>query len=149
MVVYSLYILNKAGGLIFQRDFGKYVEEQIAPFKKPKGNQYLTLGSTFHGLHAISAQISPFRGCTGIELLETDNFKLYCFAPPTGTKFFILADLQQQNLDQLSKTVYELYADYVMKNPFYEVEMPIHCDLFIIYLDKKMDEINTTKKIIN
>lgn len=26
--------------------------------------------------------------------------------------------------------VYELYADYVMKNPFYSLEMPVRCDGF-------------------
>lgn len=26
--------------------------------------------------------------------------------------------------------IYELYVDYVLKNPFYEMEMPIKCDLF-------------------
>ena len=26
--------------------------------------------------------------------------------------------------------MYELYTDYALKNPFYEVEMPIRCDLF-------------------
>ncbi len=26
--------------------------------------------------------------------------------------------------------VYELYTDYVLKNPFYEMEMPIRCELF-------------------
>ena len=30
----------------------------------------------------------------------------------------------------LPLSVYPLYADYVLKNPFYEVEMPIRCDLF-------------------
>ena len=28
------------------------------------------------------------------------------------------------------RTVRDLYADYVMKNPFYEAEMPIRCELF-------------------
>ena len=26
--------------------------------------------------------------------------------------------------------VYNLYCDFVLKNPFYEVEMPIRCELF-------------------
>lgn len=26
--------------------------------------------------------------------------------------------------------IYDLYCDYVLKNPFYEVEMPIRCELF-------------------
>ena len=30
--------------------------------------------------------------------------------------------------------MYELYADYVLKNPFYEIEMPIRCELFDYHL---------------
>ena len=26
--------------------------------------------------------------------------------------------------------IYDLYTDYVLKNPFYEVEMPVRCELF-------------------
>jgi hypothetical protein len=96
-----------------------------APFKKPSGNQYLVLASTFHGLHVIGSNLSPIRGGTGIELLEADTFKLYCYAAPTGTKFFFLLDLTQQNLEELSRIIYDLYVDFVMKNPFYELEQPI------------------------
>ncbi len=28
------------------------------------------------------------------------------------------------------RRVYELYNNYVLKNPFYEVEMPVRCELF-------------------
>ena len=30
----------------------------------------------------------------------------------------------------LLAAIYDLYTDYVLKNPFYEVEMPIRCELF-------------------
>jgi hypothetical protein len=30
-------------------------------------------------MHAISTQLSPAKGCTGIELLEADTFSLHCF----------------------------------------------------------------------
>lgn len=33
----------------------------------------------------------------------------------------------QTNLDVFLRKVYELYADYVLKNPFYSLEMPIRC----------------------
>lgn len=26
--------------------------------------------------------------------------------------------------------IYELYSDYVMKNPFYQSEMPVRCESF-------------------
>ena len=32
------------------------------------------------------------------------------------------------------RSIYELYSDYVLKNPFYEVEMPIRVELFDQYL---------------
>lgn len=47
-----------------------------------------------------------------------------------GTKFLIFAEPNQPNIDVVVKRVYELYADYVMKNPFYQIEMPIRCEAF-------------------
>lgn len=47
-----------------------------------------------------------------------------------GTKFLIFAQPHQPNIDVIVKRVYELYADYVMKNPFYQIEMPIRCEAF-------------------
>jgi len=32
-----------------------------------------------HSMHAISSQLSPVPGCTGVELLEADTFTLHCF----------------------------------------------------------------------
>ena len=37
-------------------------------------------------------------------------------------------------MEALLKVIYELYTDYVLKNPFYEMEMPIRCELFDINL---------------
>ena len=33
-------------------------------------------------------------------------------------------------MDVMVRKVYELYADYVMKNPFYSLEMPVRCEAF-------------------
>ena len=33
-------------------------------------------------------------------------------------------------MDAILRKIYELYADYVMKNPFYQMEMPIRCEAF-------------------
>jgi hypothetical protein len=48
----------------------------------------------------------------------------------TGTKFLIFTEPHQPNIDVTCKRIYELYADYVMKNPFYQIEMPIRCEAF-------------------
>ena len=37
-------------------------------------------------------------------------------------------------MEILLKTIYELYTEFVLKNPFYEMEMPIRCELFDLNL---------------
>ncbi|KAK6541094.1 hypothetical protein TWF694_008469 [Orbilia ellipsospora] len=125
MVVYAVLILNKAGGLIYQRDFNPGLQ-------KISANDYLIIAGTFHGVHAITSQISPTNdtGSSGLEVLESEHFVMRCFQTLTGIKFLIFAEPRQPNLDVVVRRVYELYADYVMKNPFYQIEMPIRSEGF-------------------
>lgn len=67
---------------------------------------------------------------TGLEVLETDRFRLTCFQTVTGTKFLLFTDPLMPNVDTVMKKIYEIYADYVMKNPFYQTEMPVRCEAF-------------------
>jgi len=121
-MIRSLYVVNKSGGLIYHREFR-------GPGRLDT-NDTLRVASIWHSLHAISSQLSPVPGCQGIELLEADTFDLHCYQTPTGTKFFSVVSPGAQGVPSFLKTVYELYADYALKNPFYEVEMPIRCNLF-------------------
>lgn len=78
MVILSILILNKAGGLIYQRDFN-------AGLLKLSSNDYLVLAGTFHGVHAITSRISPVPGAGGgLEVLESENFRMQCFQTLTG-----------------------------------------------------------------
>ena len=43
---------------------------------------------------------------------------------------------------QVLKEVYVLYSDFVLKNPFYELDMPIHCDKFDQKLLKLAEDYN-------
>ncbi|KAI9367542.1 Longin-like domain-containing protein [Aspergillus egyptiacus] len=189
MTVYSLIIINKAGGLIYQREFQPGL-------RKLSTNDYLVLAGTFHGVHAITRTITPKLPnlnanananvlpaastssistststpiispstptpahpsasstptpssaaaagsasgytypdpsvpATGLETLETDKFTLTCFQTLTGTKFLLFTDPEMRDVDVVMRNVYELYADYVMKNPFYQLEMPVRCEGF-------------------
>ncbi|KAL2838954.1 Longin-like domain-containing protein [Aspergillus pseudodeflectus] len=196
MPVYSLIIINKAGGLIYQREFQPGL-------LKLSTNDYLVLAGTFHGIHAITRSITPkipnltipststtpnpssstpshhasastatsavlspsstsastpgggtqtptaatpsphptssssswsypnpSVPVTGLETLETEKFRLTCFQTLTGTKFLLFTDPGMSNVEGVMKSVYELYADYVMKNPFYQLEMPVRCEGF-------------------
>lgn len=67
---------------------------------------------------------------SGLEFLETDRFRLTCFQTLTGTKFLLFTDPTTGSVDIIMNKIYELYADYVMKNPFYQLEMPVRCEAF-------------------
>ncbi|EPS31586.1 hypothetical protein PDE_06541 [Penicillium oxalicum 114-2] len=150
--VFSLIIINKAGGLIYQREYQ-------AGLRSLSTNDYLVLAGTFHGVHAITRSITPklplaqsspavaspgggnappagfsFPNpgvvASGLEHLETEKFRLTCFQTLTGTKFLLFTDPMTGNVDTIMNKIYELYADYVMKNPFYQLEMPVRCEAF-------------------
>ena len=50
---------------------------------KLKSNEHLRLASTFHSFYAIAANLAPVQSA-GIEVLESDTFKLHCFQTATG-----------------------------------------------------------------
>jgi trafficking protein particle complex subunit 4 len=91
-MIYSLLIINKAGGLVYNREYNEGIS-------RLSSNDYLVLAGTFHGyfqhppksvsdlfsVHAITAQISPVPNSSGIEVLETNEFRLQCFQTHTGS----------------------------------------------------------------
>ncbi|PKY07137.1 Sybindin-like protein [Aspergillus campestris IBT 28561] len=190
MTVFSLIIINKAGGLVYQREFQPGL-------RKLSTNDYLVLAGTFHGVHAITRSITPKiplptnpntipsnssshshqpstssiltthkpspsiststttpstptptapsststpstthalpipgTPVTGLEVLESDKFRLTCFQTLTGTKFLLFTDPLMTTVEPVIRKIYELYADFVMKNPFYQLEMPVRCEAF-------------------
>ena len=127
-----------------------YNREFSAGLVKLGSNDLLILAGTFHGVHAITrsllpAPLVPARvggaasfppRVSGLEVLESTHFRLSCFQTLTGIKFLLVTEPAQPNVDVITKRVYELYADFVMKNPFYTVEMPIRCNKFDAGLDQ-------------
>uniref|UniRef100_A0A2K5KZ22 Trafficking protein particle complex subunit n=1 Tax=Cercocebus atys TaxID=9531 RepID=A0A2K5KZ22_CERAT len=96
------------------------------------GRPLNVLASMFHrrSPRLPDASLSPEQGSSGIEMLETDTFKLHCYQTLTGIKFVVLADPRQAGIDSLLRKIYEIYSDFALKNPFYSLEMPIRCELF-------------------
>ncbi|KAL1494701.1 hypothetical protein ABEB36_010259 [Hypothenemus hampei] len=113
-------------------------------FGRPKmtTNEKIFLASMFYPLFAIASQLSPEPKCSGIEILEADTFKLYCFQTLTGVKIMVVVDRNQTGAEVFLKKVYELYADYALKNPFYSLEMPIRCELFDSNLKTLLEQID-------
>ncbi|ETN37026.1 uncharacterized protein HMPREF1541_08014 [Cyphellophora europaea CBS 101466] len=112
-------------------------------------NDYLVLAGTFHGVHAITRSLTPkipltatanpsraadwqhpdpSMPATGIETMESSFFRLTVQQTLTGTKFLLFTDPSMPNTDVIMRGVYERYSDYVCKNPFWQMEMPIRID---------------------
>lgn len=112
-------------------------------------NDYLVLAGTFHGVHAITKSLtpklplhpnaSPSRASdwsapdpsaptTGIETMESSFFRLTVYQTLTGTKFLLFTDPSMPNTDVIMRGVYERYGDFVCKNPFWQMEMPIRIE---------------------
>ncbi len=111
MVFLQLFIVNRSGGLVYNKNLSPQAPNLTT-------NDCLRLGSTFHGLHAITTQIAPVIS-QGIEKLETDTFTLQCLQTLTGVKFIVTATPGTSDVDNLLQGTYELYSDYVLK---------VHCE---------------------
>ncbi|KAI9332318.1 Sybindin-like protein [Zopfochytrium polystomum] len=146
MPFYSLLIINKAGGLVYQKDFVNTdaTTGSGTGVARLSTNEYLVLAGTFHGVHVITSKISPVPSSSGLQVLEADAFKLFCVQSPTGTKFLLVTDPahSQAAADALARRIYEAFADYVMKNPFYTPEMPIRAELFDLAVNKVARMVN-------
>lgn len=55
---------------------------------------------------------------------------MWCAQTATGIKFLLFTEPVQRDVEGVLRRCHELYADFVMKNPFYSLEMPIRCDKF-------------------
>jgi trafficking protein particle complex subunit 4 len=78
MGIQALYVINKAGGLIYQKDF---VQGPV-PLSS---NEYLRMAGVFHGVHTIARTIAPTKQSSGIITLEGENMQLRCFQTATGS----------------------------------------------------------------
>lgn len=61
----------------------------------------------------------------------------------------VVSETTQPGIDLLLKRIYELYADYVLKNPFYSIEMPIRCELFDTNLQQVLEQMEKSGGITN
>lgn len=133
--IIAIYIISSNGSLIFD------YHSQPSNLNADKN---IVLASLFYACYANSEQIglglsnsehsSNMTRSMGIKTLEAENFRLDCFETLTKVKFVVISDLSlggpstTANKQDLLRKIYEIYADYVMKNPFYTLNMPINSD---------------------
>ncbi|KAK0228860.1 TRAPP complex subunit Trs23 [Armillaria fumosa] len=123
MAIFGLWVINKAGGLVYQRNFADGLAQLTS-------NEYLVLAGTLHGIHAITSRLSPMGPSSGAQVIEGESFKMTILLTATGTKFVLLTSLAELSAETTLQKVHEAYADAVMKNPFHTPEMPIRSEGF-------------------
>ena len=139
----AVFIINENGSLV-------YDNTELGGKIHLKSNDALRLASTFHTMHSIASEITPktaeeekFIAGThlreGIKVIETDAFKLHWYQALTGIKFWLISEVStpDSEMQSILSKMYEVYSDFVSKNPFYEQDMPIRMSKF----DKALDAI--------
>ncbi|KAK8846836.1 hypothetical protein IAR55_005924 [Kwoniella newhampshirensis] len=139
MTVHALWVISKAGGLVFSRSYSDVLPTLPV-------NTILTLAGILHGIHAITAKLTPSpipgQPVGGMESFEAEGWAGRIFLTATGTKFVVLHSLPHPGLDDLLRRIYEIYSDAVMKNPFHTLEMPINSSLFETRLQTLIASVN-------
>ena len=72
----------------------------------------------------------------GITKMQTSQFTLYCYQSYTGLKFIVATKIGATQVKRKLITVYEKYSDYVCKNAYQQIDMPIRSLLFDQEIEK-------------
>ena len=77
-------------------------------------------------------QINTNSNKTGLRSIYTDVFNMHIHQTVTGVKIILITspDVRENHVAQFQNQLYKLYSHYVMKNPFYTLDMPIRISLF-------------------
>lgn len=109
MTIHSIWMINKAGGLCYQKAFDEVASSvpgspissnapgtgMASPIPRLSTNDYLVMASTFQSIHAIASKVSPVSGSSGIRQVDyydgsrQQSFRLHCLQSPTGVKFLM------------------------------------------------------------
>ncbi|KAK2983592.1 hypothetical protein RJ640_023126, partial [Escallonia rubra] len=77
----------------------------------------------------------PGQGCS-FHSFRTNTYKLSFMETPSGIKIILVTHPRAGDLREPLKYIYNLYVEYVVKNPLYTPGTPIKCELFNTTLDQ-------------
>ncbi|KCZ74879.1 hypothetical protein H311_04152, partial [Anncaliia algerae PRA109] len=84
--------------------------------------------STIYSLCTMYDNLFPSQNSLDIkQAIRLDNKVITFYKSPSGVSFVFVATEPCYNI---IKIVYQMYSNFVAKDPFYEVDMPIKNDLF-------------------
>ncbi|EPS69053.1 hypothetical protein M569_05714 [Genlisea aurea] len=134
---HMIYIFNRNGVCLFYREWNR-------PLKtlNPQQDSKLMFGLLF-SLKSLTAKMDPTsveKGNLGVPLLpgqgcsfhsfRTNTYKLSFMESPSGIKIILVTHPKTGELGDSLKYIYNLYVEFVMKNPLYTPATLIKCELF-------------------
>lgn len=73
---------------------------------------------------------------------------LVCFPNLTRSiSLLFSAEPGTEDIDQVLREIYILYTDCALKDPFYELEMPIRCELFTTAVDALIQKMERSSRL--
>ncbi|KAK1349516.1 putative Sybindin-like protein [Hamiltosporidium tvaerminnensis] len=116
-MIHQFFIVNRFGSMLYS------YEEGI----KSEDNKLLVLTSTLHSLYYIMNQIKENDRREIRMYLKKRIITIFCLV--SGAMFIFVSnnDIKREVFNK----IYRMYIDYVMCNPFYIMDMPINCHLFV------------------
>ena len=85
----------------------------------------------------VSASCPPVRGLLLVPISVASR-SCSCSRPTR-------AEPGTPDMDYVLKQIYVLYTDCALKDPFYELEMPIRCELFTQAVDSLIERVEKSK----
>ncbi|GAM29007.1 hypothetical protein SAMD00019534_121830, partial [Acytostelium subglobosum LB1] len=137
-MIYNIYIFNKSGVCIYYEEWNR---------KKPSSNLAEEQKLLFGMLYSLKSFLSkssprPMDPSTAFHCFKTTTYKLHFYETLSSVKFIILTDPNTPDLrDELKKVYSTVFIDYVIKNPLYEPNSIIKCELFITHLNQMIKQI--------
>lgn len=139
METYAVYIISKSGSLLYERT----VDDPGSPLAAQTSNDQLVIAGNLHGIYAIASELTP-RGAQpqaqqpkakvsrGLRHVQCERFSVHVTQTATGLKFVLVTSPRatEQAVARLHVTLYELYTDWLMKNPLYNLGMPCRVPRF-------------------
>ncbi|XP_006644226.3 trafficking protein particle complex subunit 1 isoform X2 [Oryza brachyantha] len=138
-----LYVFNRGGVCLLYREWHRPLRTL-----DPTQDQKLMFGLLF-SLRSFTSKIDPTtaeKGNLGVPLLpgqgcsfysfKTNTYKLNFLESPSGIKLILITHPRTGDQRDTLKHIYNLYVEYVVKNPLYAPGTPIKCELFNKHLDQ-------------
>uniref|UniRef100_A0A1D1ZFL8 Trafficking protein particle complex subunit n=1 Tax=Anthurium amnicola TaxID=1678845 RepID=A0A1D1ZFL8_9ARAE len=140
---YMMYVFNRNGVCLLYREWHRPLKTLDA-----QQDQKLMFGLLF-SLKSFTAKMDPTsaeKGNLGVPLLpgqgcsfhsfRTNTYKLSLMESPSGIKIILVTHPKCGDLRESLRYVYNIYVEYVVKNPLYVPGTTIKSELFNTKLDQ-------------